>query len=64
MNHQDLSFSDFNLEEFFALNETTEKKLVQQFTFKNSRDNDAIVVNNCIYFKKTEKILGKICSNT
>ena len=31
-----------------------------QFSFLNSPKNEAIVVNNCVYYKKTEKLSGHI----
>jgi hypothetical protein len=46
----DFSLSNLNLFDEYAL------KL--NLSYKNSTDNDAIIVNNCIYYKKTDITKG------
>jgi hypothetical protein len=37
----------------------SEHELKIMYNYVTSKDNEAIIVNNCVYYKKTEKIKGK-----
>lgn len=49
--------SSFYLDKLFDENKI-EYALKFQFSFKNTNENDSIIVNNCMYYKKIEKKKG------